>query len=107
MPERVKGFPIARDSTVPGSDAPESGFLSDVKNPAADATIETLLAATTAEDFTAAVRAFDRILMSGDYVVPLFFLPKVWVAHWSHLRYPAAQPLGGYDLDTWWSDGTK
>jgi peptide/nickel transport system substrate-binding protein len=78
-----------------------------IKNPAADAMIEKLLAATGAEDFTAAVRAFDRVLMSGDYVVPLFFLPKLWVAHWSHLRYPAEAPLGGWDLDAWWSDGTK
>jgi peptide/nickel transport system substrate-binding protein len=78
-----------------------------VKNPAADAMIEALLQATSAEDFTTAVRAFDRVLMSGDYVVPLFYLPKVWVAHWSHLRYPPTQPLGGFDLDTWWSDGTR
>jgi len=78
-----------------------------VKNRAADAMIEALLGATTAEDFTAAVRAFDRVLMSGDYVVPLFYLPKVWVAHWSHLRFPPTQPLGGFDLDTWWSDGTR
>jgi peptide/nickel transport system substrate-binding protein len=75
-----------------------------VKNPAADALIEALLAARGQEDFTAAVRAFDRVLMSGDYVVPLYFLPKVWVAHWSHLRFPATAPLGGYDLDTWWSE---
>jgi peptide/nickel transport system substrate-binding protein len=66
--------------------------------------IEALLAATGAQDFTAAVRAFDRVLMSGDYAIPLFYLPKVWVAHWSHLRYPATQPLGGWDLDTWWSE---
>ncbi len=78
-----------------------------VKNPAADAMIEALLQATTAEDFIAAVRAFDRVLMSGDYVIPLFFLPKVWVAHWSQLRYPATHPLGGWDLDTWWAEGTK
>ncbi len=78
-----------------------------VKNPAADAMIEALLQATTAEDFTAAVRAFDRVLMSGDYVIPLFFLPKVWVANWSQLRFPATQPLGGWDLDTWWAEGTK
>jgi peptide/nickel transport system substrate-binding protein len=45
--------------------------------------------------------------MSGDYVVPLFYLPNVWVAHWNHLRFPPTQPLGGFDLDTWWSDGTK
>jgi peptide/nickel transport system substrate-binding protein len=49
------------------------------------------------------VLAFDRVLMSGDYVIPLFHLPTVWVAYRSHLRFPATQPLGGVDLDTWWS----
>ena len=73
-----------------------------VKNPAADAMIEVLLQARLAEDFTAAVRAFDRVLISGDYVIPLFHLPDVWVAHRSNLHYPAIQPLGGFDLDTWW-----
>ena len=75
-----------------------------VKNPAVDALIEALLSARAQEDFAAAVRAFDRVLMSGDYVIPLFYLPKVWVAHWSHLKFPAVPPLGGYDLDTWWTD---
>jgi peptide/nickel transport system substrate-binding protein len=74
-----------------------------VKNPAADTMIEALLQARSAEDFTAAVRALDRVLISGDYVIPLFYLPKVWVAHWHQLRFPDRQPLGGYDLDTWWS----
>jgi peptide/nickel transport system substrate-binding protein len=74
------------------------------KNPAVDAMIEALLLAISQEEFTAAVRAFDRVLMSGDYVIPLFHLPKVWVAYWSQLRYPAALPLSGFDLDTWWSD---
>jgi peptide/nickel transport system substrate-binding protein len=78
-----------------------------VQNPAADAMIEALLQAREAEDFTAAVRAFDRVLMSGDYVIPLFHLPKVWVAHWGHLRFPPSHPLGGFDVDTWWSDGRK
>jgi len=78
-----------------------------VKNPAADAMIEALLQADTVEDFTSAVRAFDRVLMSGDYVIPLFFLPKVWVAHWSQLRFPEVKPLGGFDLDTWWSEGPR
>jgi peptide/nickel transport system substrate-binding protein len=74
------------------------------KNPAVDAMIEALLLAISQEEFTAAVRAFDRVLMSGDYVIPLFHLPKVWVAYWSQLRYPATLPLSGFDLDTWWSD---
>jgi len=78
-----------------------------VKNPAADAMIQALLAARSAEDFTAAVRALDRVLISGDYVIPLFYLPKVWVAYWNHLRLPDRHPLGGYDLDTWWWGGAR
>jgi peptide/nickel transport system substrate-binding protein len=78
-----------------------------VKNPAADAMIDALLQARSAEDFTAAVRALDRVLISGDYVIPLFYLPKVWVAHWHYLHFPDRQPLGGFDLDTWWSAGSR
>jgi peptide/nickel transport system substrate-binding protein len=74
------------------------------RNPAADALIDRLLQARSTEDFTAAVRAFDRVLISGSYVIPLFHLPKVWVAHWRHLRYPQIPPLAGFDLDTWWSE---
>jgi peptide/nickel transport system substrate-binding protein len=78
--------------------------LAGVKNPAADAMIEAMLQADTEEDFTAAVRAFDRVLISGDYAIPLFYLPKVWVAYRSHLKFPATLPLGGFDVDTWWSE---
>ena len=79
--------------------------LVGARNPAADAMIQALLTAERQEDFVAAVRAFDRVLVSGDYAVPLFYLPKVWLAHRSHLKHPSTAPLAGYDLDTWWSDG--
>jgi peptide/nickel transport system substrate-binding protein len=74
------------------------------RNPAADAMIDALLRAELPEDFTAAVRAYDRVLISGDYTIPLFYLPKVWVAHWSHLKHPAVAPLAGFDIDTWWTE---
>jgi len=75
-----------------------------VENPAVDAMIDALLQAEAADDFVAAVRALDRALLSGDYVIPLFFLPRVWVAYWTHLKFPAVQPLAGVDIDTWWSE---
>ena len=78
--------------------------LAGVKNPAADAMIEAMLQADSEEDFTAAVRAFDRVLISGDYAIPLFYLPTVWVAYRSHLKFPSTLPLGGFDADTWWSE---
>ncbi|WP_245297084.1 MULTISPECIES: extracellular solute-binding protein [Rhodomicrobium] len=75
-----------------------------VKSPAADAMIAAMLAATDREDFVSAVRALDRVLMSGDYAVPLFRLPAQWVAYWSVLHHPDATPLYGYQIDTWWID---
>jgi peptide/nickel transport system substrate-binding protein len=78
--------------------------LAGVTNEAADAMIEALLGADTTEEFTAAVRAFDRVLVSGDYVVPLFHTPKAWVAYWSHLKQPTVRPLAGFDVNTWWTE---
>jgi peptide/nickel transport system substrate-binding protein len=87
--------------------ADDEGSLNLVgaKNPAADAMIDALLRAEREEDFVAAVRAFDRVLISGEYAIPLFYLPKAWVAYWSHLKHPAVLPLTGLDIDTWWTEG--
>jgi peptide/nickel transport system substrate-binding protein len=79
--------------------------LVGARNPAADAMIEALLRAEREADFVAAVRAFDRVLVSGDYAIPLFFLPKAWVAYRHHLKHPSTAPLAGFDIDTWWSEG--
>ncbi len=73
-----------------------------VKNPAADAMIKAMLVAREPEDFVAAVRALDRVLLSGHYVVPLFHLPKQWIGYWTRLRQPDKTSLFGYQLDTWW-----
>jgi len=86
------------------ADAEGSSNLVGVRNPAADATIAALLSAEAEADFVAAVRSLDRVLMSGDYVIPLFYLPKAWVAYWSHLKHPAVVPLSGLDIDTWWTE---
>jgi peptide/nickel transport system substrate-binding protein len=73
-----------------------------VKSAGVDAMIEALLKAGDRTGFVAAARALDRVLLSGDYVIPLFHLPRQWVAHWSDLKRPATTPLYGYQIDTWW-----
>jgi peptide/nickel transport system substrate-binding protein len=87
-------------------DSEGSQNLVGANNPAADAMIAALLQAEAEPDFVAAVRALDRVLMSADYAIPLFYLPKAWVAHWSHLKHPVTVPLAGIDLDTWWTART-
>jgi peptide/nickel transport system substrate-binding protein len=75
-----------------------------VKSPAVDAMIAALLKAESREDFVAAVRALDRVLISGFYVIPLFHLPAQWVARWDTIGRPATTSLYGYLPETWWRE---
>ena len=85
------------------ADDPGQRNYAGVKSPAVDAMIEAIVSARDASQFRSAVRAYDRVLRSGDYIIPLFYPPKIWVAHWSHLQGPAITPNSGFDLDSWWS----
>ncbi|MBX9757296.1 MAG: extracellular solute-binding protein [Beijerinckiaceae bacterium] len=89
----------------------ESSFnLAGAASPALDGLINRIVSAADREDFVAAVRAFDRVLLSGFYIVPLFHAPDQWFAHVSALKRPSAlpryaSPLFGATLDTWWREG--
>lgn len=77
--------------------------FSGAASPALDAAIEALLNARTAGDFRSSVRAYDRVLLSGHYVIPAFHLGKSWVAHRSRIAEPEGEPpLYGYYLPAWW-----
>ncbi|MBN9023332.1 MAG: ABC transporter substrate-binding protein, partial [Rhizobiales bacterium] len=84
------------------ADAEGSYNLAGTKQPAIDAMIAAMLSAPTREDFVAAVRALDRILISGDYVVPLFSLPATWIARWTTVSHPETTALTGPRLESWW-----
>ncbi len=84
------------------ADRPSSFNYAGAKQPAIDAMIAAMLAARTHEDFVAAVRALDRVLISGYYVVPLFYLPDQWMARWTYIEHPDTTALTGAVLPTWW-----
>lgn len=84
------------------ADLPGTRNYMGVKSKAIDAMIAAMIAARTREDLVAASRCLDRILMSGTYVVPLFYLPELWVAHWPWIAHPDKAPLTGYSLESWW-----
>ncbi|AHK44340.1 MULTISPECIES: extracellular solute-binding protein [Ensifer] len=67
-----------------------------------DRMVENILQARTTEDFTAAVRAHDRLLVNNSYLVPLYHLDAQWVARRKHIARPATVPLYGYQLPAWW-----
>lgn len=85
------------------ADAPGTLNWAGVKSPAVDRAISAMLKARNAEDFTAAVRGLDRLLVSGHYVLPLYHLPHRWLARWSHIGRPARFARYDFTPDAFWS----
>jgi peptide/nickel transport system substrate-binding protein len=72
------------------------------KDPAIDALIAAMLEARERPAFVSAVRALDRVLMSGFYAIPLFSIQEQWIARWNRIERPDATALTGYLPETWW-----
>jgi peptide/nickel transport system substrate-binding protein len=73
-----------------------------IADPAVDAAIAALLTAKGHEEFASAVRALDRLLVSGFYIIPFYDAGGQWVARWNHIGRPDAQPLPGFEGTTLW-----
>jgi len=77
-----------------------------MNSPAAEAMINTLLSSTNKDDFVTATQALDRILITGRYVVPIWYSNISRMAHSKHLRFPEKLPLygdwTGFQPDVWW-----
>ncbi|MCW4114564.1 extracellular solute-binding protein [Aurantimonas sp. MSK8Z-1] len=85
-------------------DAPGSFNYAGVGDPGVDALIAKMVTATTREEFVDTVRAYDRLLISGHYVVPLFNIGEQWLARWSFIQHPDVTPITGYYLPAFWRD---
>ena len=89
-----------------GVTEPGSRNLMGMASPAAEAMIDTALNARSKDDFTTAIRALDRVLTAGRYVVPFWYARLSRVAHVRTLHYPDKIPVygdwPGYQPDVWW-----
>lgn len=74
------------------------------KLPAIDGAIQAMLSARAREDFVAAARVLDRLVMSGHFVVPLFVLPDLWVAHQRGVGIPARPARFGFAVESLWRE---
>ena len=88
----------------PFADRKGSYNFSGVKNAGVDAMIDELLKARKREDFVDAVRALDRLLVSGFYVLPHYHLSNQLIALSSHIRMPEISALYGTQPATWWAE---
>ena len=77
-----------------------------MNSPAAEAMIQTMLSVSDPADFRDAVEALDRVLISGRYVIPIWYSQVSRMAHRKELKYPARLPLYGdwigFQPDVWW-----
>ena len=73
-----------------------------IADPAVDAAIAALLTAKEREEFSAAVRALDRLLVAGFYIIPFYDAGGQWVARWNRIGRPEKQPLPGFEATTLW-----
>ena len=88
------------------AEQPGSRNLMGACHPAIEGLIDRMLTAATLTDYTAIVRALDRVLMSQRYVVPFWYAPVSRIAHDATLHYPANLPIYGdwinWHPDVWW-----
>ncbi len=88
------------------SDEPGGRNLMGVKSPAIDEMIGKLLTSESQDDFVAAVKAIDRVLAAGRYVIPIYQWNISRIAHAKELRFQEPVPIWGdwpgWQPDVWW-----
>jgi len=73
-----------------------------VKDPVVDALASAIPNTKTREDLVIATHALDRVLMSGHYMIPLYYLGADDIASWTKLHHPEQMSLYGNVLESWW-----
>jgi microcin C transport system substrate-binding protein len=97
------------------ADMPQQLNYAGVRNPAADAMMARMIAATDRATVVGAMRALDRILLWNYYAIPfqhIYPAPigEMPVTYWDRFGKPGRQPLYNFPfttLDTWWFDPAR
>lgn len=89
------------------ADIPGTRNYMGAKEPAVDAMIAAMLEARERKDFVPAVRALDRVLISGFYAIPVYSAEHQWVARWNRIERPSRTAITGILPETWWQRPEK
>jgi microcin C transport system substrate-binding protein len=81
--------------------------LMGIADPAIDELVELVIAANTREDLITRVRALDRVLLWGFYMIPHFYNSVDWLLYWDRFSRPEISPTEGLAINTWWYDKAK
>ncbi|TNE80023.1 MAG: ABC transporter substrate-binding protein, partial [Gammaproteobacteria bacterium] len=83
-------------------DVPGARNYMGVNDPVVDELVDLLIQAPDRKELVYRVRALDRVLLHGHYVIPNWYLDKDRVAYWSTVERPKNTPKNGVDPDNWW-----
>ncbi len=79
-----------------------------IKSAAVDGLIEQVTASRDRRALVTAMRALDRVLRAGHYVVPLYHQRVDRVSYWDKFARPETIPTYGFVLESWWAkDGAN
>ncbi len=84
------------------ADIPGSRNLAGIKDPVVDALVEAIIHADDRQSLVTRVRALDRVLQWGFYVLPHWHISTFRIAYWSKFEQPELVPKYGLGLMTWW-----
>lgn len=74
-----------------------------VRDPVVDKLVNLLIQSPDRDALVGRVRALDRVLLYGHYVVPQWYLNVDRIAYWNKLVRPDVVPSKGVDLADWWA----
>lgn len=79
-----------------------------IRDPAVDDLIEQVIAAPDRQALVDRVRALDRVLQWGHWVIPHWHIDHDRLVYWNKFGMPEVVPDTGVQvLDTWWVDAAK
>ena len=91
------------------ADLAYSSNWANIRDPAIDFLIERIKTASEFEDYAAAIRALDRVLLWNFYFVPGMAKEKIGLAYWDRFGQPDPVPLTRITshVQHWWWDEEK
>ncbi len=93
--------------TTKAADEPGSRNYAGIKSEIVDELVDLVIASQDRETLNARVRALDRLLLFGFYVVPNWYLPADRILYWDKFSRPGIAVKSGVMTSRWWFDEAK
>ena len=78
-----------------------------IKDPVVDSLVERLIAAPSRKELVQTVRALDRVLQWGHYLIPHWHAKYDRISYWDKFGIPSKTPTQGNQFLAWWIDTEK